>query len=667
MSAEQPSSNSPEDQEGAVDRRAILLDEFDQCREEDRDARSQMLQTVAVCMAALAAVFAIAANLFGGSGASGSQQPDQTIVILCELVTVSIIIASFSYLLSLGIVAPLRYYRMRELEQELNIIPADQDRIGWVEFRAAHTSLNPRHLYSKASALHYSSLLMAIVGVIVACICFFLLFGKLNYRLTVVLLFLVAVPYIAFALAIYFWCTSRAEDWYQQTEKIVRAKRERRTPAGAVRPNFKRFVRYLLYPRPQDALKNGFLLLGCLLGIAFNGGDFGNPETWFSSLPIIVFVWFVFDALGYQSRYQWNDIRGAREDGDNPRSAMRGRLCKLYDDVALAKKASAVAIIYKMVLASALAILWGGRVSAALLFGIIAIWIIAVVYEVARRRNWPFGVLFNLVCLGYPLRMLVGFLALAPNGLLAMPSSLILSVAFLLVATYAYGKVFVGITWALEGADFRSGDTSEDRPPKELGVYHKPHVIKLASEIEGYSDRLSGVDNVILQELPLSYRSPVVTHWNVWMFATAMLLAVGIARSFVIASCSLQVAMMVLMLHAAWFVEVLLWPSRIKLGITLGIAVAAVPLALIFGVWDLCPDLQLVDAEIIGILVLASFAYMAIYLMFRNTNYKKMVAMPLYFLFAVKWVFTRIKNLLIDEQTDSFQDYLSHEIERCKR
>lgn len=58
---------------------------------------------------------------------------------------------------------------------------------------------------------------------------------------------------------------------------------------------------------------------------------------------------------------------------------------------------------------------------------------------------------------------------------------------------------------------------------------------------------------------------------------------------------------------------------------------------------------------------------MAIYLMLRNTNYKKMVAMPLYFLFAVKWILMRIKNLLIDEQTDSFQDYLSYEIERCKR
>lgn len=109
-------------------------------------------------------------------------------------------------------------------------------------------------------------------------------------------------------------------------------------------------------------------------------------------------------------------------------------------------------------------------------------------------------------------------------------------------------------------------------------------MIKLSSEIDGCSDRLSGVGNVMLQELPLSCRSPVVTHWNVWMFATAILLTVGIARSLVVTSCSLQVAMMVLMLHAAWFVEVLLWPSRIKLGIALGIAVAAVPLALIFGV-----------------------------------------------------------------------------------
>lgn len=47
------------DGEGRDNLLTVLLDELDQCREEDRDARNQMLQAIAAGMAALAVIFVV--------------------------------------------------------------------------------------------------------------------------------------------------------------------------------------------------------------------------------------------------------------------------------------------------------------------------------------------------------------------------------------------------------------------------------------------------------------------------------------------------------------------------------------------------------------------------------------------------------------------------------
>ena len=646
------------------DQVTVLIDELDQCREEDRDARNQMLQAVAVCMAALAVVFAISSNMFENLRQDAGAISDPVMVVFCELVTVAIIIASFSYLLSLGMVAPLRYYRMRDLERKIREVAGFSDDVGWIEFRTAHTSLNPKHLYSEAAAMHYASLLMAIASVIVACMCFFLIFWELSLQFTIILLFFVAVPYIAFVLAVYFWSTSHAEEWYRQTPEIVEGKRSPGGPASAVRPNVKRFVRYLVYPRPQDVLKNGFLLLGCLIGIAV-GNDAVFPDAYIRSLPTIFFVWFVFDALGYQARYQWNDIRGAQEDSKNPQRELRERLRAVCGDIGLAKRMSAAVLVYKMLLASALLIFRGDRVAVVLFVGLVATWVVASLYETARRRRWNFGVIFNLVCLGYPLRLLVGLAAFAPSFSDLVGALSVVPIVCIACATFSYGKVFVGVTWALEGADFRRGDSRTDRPPRNLSEYHKPHVVRLASELDGKRDSSTGVDDVIMCEHPLAFRCPVLTHWNVWMLVTILLLSAGVTVAAWDAGWPVPVALAIGAAYVAWFGAVLLFPSHWVFWLVVGAVVTVVPIVLSMG-WAQ-PWIgfgQSHSSVLLVILAVACFGYMLIYLMFRNTSYGEMAAMPVMVALRFFWIVANVKGALIDERVPCFEDYARQKIER---
>ena len=100
------------DGEGRDNLLTVLLNELDQCREEDRDARNQMLQGIAAGMAALAVIFVVFPSVIDSEAS-----PRSDVIWLCELVTVSILLGVFSYLISHGLIAPLRYYRMRDLER----------------------------------------------------------------------------------------------------------------------------------------------------------------------------------------------------------------------------------------------------------------------------------------------------------------------------------------------------------------------------------------------------------------------------------------------------------------------------------------------------------------------------------------------------------------------
>ncbi len=201
---------------------------------------------------------------------------------------------------------------------------------------------------------------------------------------------------------------------------------------------------YLLWPRPADAIKWCFTLYGLLLGFLW------SPEADHAGRIVLltIFVLFFFEGLAYQSRYQWNDLRGVGEDRKHPLHHHRRRLPSGSRTVV---EATVLTAVGRMIIASVLVSLdlCGTRQSG--FVGIFLVWAIAIPYEWSRSSGMG-KLTYALVGLGYPLRVFVGFWCAWPSMWsdgLSREASIVL--VLVLVATYAFGLAFDGLTWAQEG------------------------------------------------------------------------------------------------------------------------------------------------------------------------------------------------------------------------
>lgn len=503
----------------ASDKLTVYLDELSACREEDRDSLNQMIAAIAACMTALSVIFAVVSGFFSGSNI------DVTTAILCELITVAVLIAGFSYMISLGMISTLRFQRMRMLEREISKLVAKDGRVGWVDLKSSVSSLNPKHQYMPATVLHYAGTILSILGFFVAGICFVLMFWNRCPRLTFVLLVFLVLPYALFVVASFIWSTNNSEEWYKSAEIVGRKKIKGIKPSKERANAIGLFV-YLLYPRPQDAAKVVFIILGCVLGIVAEGRWELTADNFSDVLLRMVGAWFIVDFLCYQARYQWNDILGAVDDEKNPMAKERGRLKAVCGELDLAKKVSAVFLLYKVAFAFTLGALFMDDAQPWFSLALTLILMLAVLYERTRRLHpealkW----IYVLVSLGYPLRLFAGYVCFADM----VPTSFNLtSVIYCLVllATAVYGFVFVSITWTLEGACFAQKQHLESPGKDAVGLlekYHKRHIVALAKVL---CDRTGGSGD-LLRVHPLSVRRPMSDPWNIAMAATLALLVLA--------------------------------------------------------------------------------------------------------------------------------------------
>lgn len=633
----------------------VVLDELSACRAEDENALGLMVQAVSACMTALAVIFAVASGLF-----SGGERLTGFMAVLCEVITVAILIGSFSYMLSLGMLSSLRYHRMRKLESRISELVEDSDRVGWIELKAAHSSLNPRHLHTRAAVLHYLAIALSLGGYLVGAACFVLMFWEPNPEVTGCLFFLVVIPYAAFVLASFLWSTKGSCEVYEEAEDAARQKRG----GGAVqgeRPNVKWLIRYLIYPRPQDAAKGLFIVTGCFMGALSGGGPDAIISDPAAFVLRVLFCWFILDVLCYQARYQWNDIRGAKEDESNPMSLARQRLHRVCGNIVLAKKISAAVLVYKLVLAVVLIVIAGGPLAGSLALGVVLTLLLGAAYEVARRRKKRFGIVYFLVCLGYPLRCLIGFLCFVPIRVvstfgpftIALPDVSVVclgSVALMLLATAAYGEVFVGVTWALEGACFvrTRGSASSG---EAIHKYHKPHVAHLAEELDRM---MPNGRSLLLVERPLLSRRPVFTSWNRWMTVTVVLLC---AAMLLAGWGSVGLSPVLLGVAFAYLVVLALtiFAPEAQLMAT-GVALVACAVGIGFVALDSGP----VSPET-SLCVLASIVtvvYLVIFSQFRGMKYEDMVNAPEMMAAAVMRLAVTAWRILTDQPRERMPDFM---------
>jgi hypothetical protein len=244
-------------------------------------------------------------------------------------------------------------------------------------------------------------------------------------------------------------------------------------------PRQRRLASYLLIPRPEDWPK-WLIAPGAYLLVAWSRGSLGDPRNF-------VVLWLVLEFLIYESRYQWNDIRGMAGDQAHPERRARARLpigrtpAKTRRNVA----ASIIVAVVRLLLAGGVGVMTG--LSRPILALVLLVFAIALVYEWLRSvevdraaivRGVPAAAvgIWLIVGLGYGIRAGV---AMASAGVrLTAPIGI---VGLLCLAMF--GIMFVLLTWALESASLSRVAGRTLHPTEEL--FERPHIGALVK----YTDR----------------------------------------------------------------------------------------------------------------------------------------------------------------------------------
>lgn len=588
------------------DRLSVLVNELNQCREDDRNANALVLQVVAAGIAALAIAFALAS--------SGNLPYAASHSCLLPILGVGVIVALLSYISNVGIKSSIRYHYMRYLEDEIDkLCFADSEFYGWNEVSSPITTLNIHHVRSPWTAKYFISMAGCVVSALGVCI---VLCASLfiSHNLAYVALALVlAAPLVALFLMN---CrdTSNSQKIYSTAIAIAKKKRDakNRTAPEPENDPFQsvgegRLIAYLIYPRLKDAMKILFILFGVMLGACFAGMNITSADSLVSMAVCFALVFLVFDYLGYQARYQWNDIRGYVEDEKNPENEKRGRLPHITNNERLSPQVSAVVAIYRIVLA--LIICWCNPLGLGfqLLVPFVAIFAIGVGYEFVRSLpSVPTIALLLVVSLGYPLRIFAGMLVMCP-GLLSVEFFFEHTVALisLVFGSISFGMVFVGLTWALEGYDYQTSARDGDEQ------YHKAHVAELAKLLKN-DDGL---------KYPLRLRHPLISVWNTAMLLSVLFMCVGIVGLSPVGGLEWGVVALLL----AIFLVMAGWPGFKNGVVYLGICFVLVVLDLIVLVF-VFPSAG-IAADKVGLwclMIAGTLVYLMIFTAFRNTNYDGM-------------------------------------------
>ena len=203
--------------------------------------------------------------------------------------------------------------------------------IRWTHLSAPVDTLNVGHLRSVFSASHYINLVLGVSAAggfcLVTTVLFFI--DVLTDPLAIIAMTVFAFATIIF-LGTVVLASSHTEEMYRFAksrahDRINAAKHGAAQDAWIGRRHVGWAIAYFVYPRPMDALKVMFVVLGVALGCIGSGERDPQRVTGCGLLGI-----FVFDALVYQARYQWNDVRGAVEDPKNPRANLRAQIGRAH-------------------------------------------------------------------------------------------------------------------------------------------------------------------------------------------------------------------------------------------------------------------------------------------------------------------------------------------------
>ncbi|MEU8471625.1 hypothetical protein AB0F30_27585 [Streptomyces sp. NPDC029006] len=461
-------------------------------------------------------------------------------------------LATLAFVQLLGIVAALRSYYIRAVENELRKYApsplADLAAVGPISPASYHGLITEVTTLRRGRAGYRvlaTMIMLVALGV----------FGGLTvwlavnlggaYRNTMLIgygaAFLVLIADVAGA-------TFGARFTFFKVARSYRDRRNRPLLNGSV-PKGRSLTSYLLLPRPEDWIKwlfvpGGYLVTAWSTKGAVNWGTL--------ALTVVITEYLV-----YSARYQWNDIRGWTDDESHPHSTARLRLPSVQGEgprVNRQRRLIVAASSIIAVLRLLAAVLLGaatGRTSAALIL-IALVFTIGALYEFLRtaeafeQARWVMqasaaGVIWIVVGTGYGLRYLAGVYA---AGVSLHESIAITGALF----TYFFGIMFVTLTWVLEASSYCREGTAAKYSDGRLQqpacwyaadqLFHKPHLRLLLTRLPWVNVRPDSYQHDLPRGcgavLVLKNSSPLLAPWNLAYWATCLVgawLAVDLMRN----------------------------------------------------------------------------------------------------------------------------------------
>lgn len=485
-----------------------ILHEMSECREDDRNAQDQLLQTIGNGSGLLGI-------LTGVSFAGWTDGYARWLFVLGVLTFLVV----FGYAMSLGIPSVIRYHYLQDLEDQLNrLMNNDPDVVvAWKSFSSPITTRNPKHIKSKFAKINFGALSVSTISALVICLgLIVMLFSQIENHTLGDWLFAVffVIATIVCGYEFYESCT-KGREIFRFCKKESLEKRSQRLSFAEVMEPVDRFkkdamrniwciFKYYSYPRLSDLQKPFLIIIGYIVGWLFFGIESAN--IW-SSVRILFWAWLVVDFLVYQARFIWNDIRGL--DGDL-KAGKTNRIPIQIMGVSTAVKISLVVIAVRLFAAVCVMIFIIPDVIRTKLWIVIGIIIIvALLYEMCSEKGISCGV-YILVSVGYPIRMVTGLIAVKPDFLSATIScgNSILpgyTIIFVLVAVGLIGVFSSLLSWCHQ---------AHDQEMKGM-TFTKQYYAPLFKQL---GERSKNVE-------PLKEKGNLRDLWNATMFSAMLMLA----------------------------------------------------------------------------------------------------------------------------------------------
>lgn len=497
-----------------------IMNELDECREDERSNWGQFIQIIGTAGAVLGILLGIT-EFKGDSNGNFTVNVNAVFYMCCF-----VFLAAFGILLSLGIENALRYHYIRELEDKLSVlIHRDGEKeslIHWNSFSAPIQTKNLKHLnnwYARISYSFYALAVFSVGAISIGMITY--IYGQIeSYKQFDHILFGFFIVIIVVSIIAFLIICVKAKEMYRfsyktacqrQKERLAEAADSTKEENVKDKMNSKdllQLIKYFAYPKIQDLQKPVLIVVGYFVGLwCFKDAACVNRgEISLVSFLNLAIVWLVIDALIYQARYQLNDIRGMKED------IGAGKLNRLPVHILGAKHAVNVSLLImflKLVLAAVILLLVMNPFRQVLLIctGLVAA--ATILYEFARSIENDF-LIYVCVTFGYPLRLLAGMWAahtyLCKNEgtcweLLHNPA-----VIFVLIGYGLFGVFSTALSW-----------TNEVVCLKRTGkAIHKKHFLNLFKKVEDRYDKENPLKN------PLEETGKILDPWN-WMFLLAMI------------------------------------------------------------------------------------------------------------------------------------------------